>query len=103
MKEYDKALSLAESGEKLLKDGWGSELLQSQLAFIYKSCDQKQKADSVINRFLKYAAQNTVKDPFTLSYIYYLKGDNKKANEWEDKNNGRKISFGISYESCFFI
>jgi len=85
MKEYDKALSLAESGEKLFKDGWGSELLQTQLGFIYKNCNQKEKADAVINRFLKYAAENTVKDPFTLSFIYYLKGDYKKANEWEEK------------------
>src|SRR5687767_9641260 len=85
MKEYDKALSLAESGEKLFKDGWGSELLQTQLCFIYKNCNQKEKADAIINRFLKYAAENTVKDPFTLSLIYYFKGDNKKANEWEEK------------------
>ena len=85
MKEYDKALSLAESGEKLFKDGWGSELLQTQLGFIYKNCSQKEKADTLINRFLKYAAENTVKDPFTLSFIYYLKGDYKKANEWEEK------------------
>jgi tetratricopeptide (TPR) repeat protein len=85
MKEYDKALSLAESGEKLFKDGWGSELLQTQLGFIYKNCNQKEKADIVINRFLKYAAENTLKDPFTLSFIYYMKGDNKKANEWEEK------------------
>ena len=63
MKEYDKALSLAESGEQLFKDGWGSELLQTQLAFIYKNCDQKEKADTVITRFLKYAAENTVKIP----------------------------------------
>ena len=85
MKEYDKALSLAESGEKLFKDGWGSELLQTQLGFIYKSCGQKEKANTVITRFLKYAAENTVKDPFTLSFIYYLNGDYKKANEWEEK------------------
>lgn len=85
MKEYDKALSHAESAEQLFKDGWGSELLQTQLGFIYKNCNQKEKADIVINRFLKYAAENTVKDPFTLSYIYYLKGDNNKANEWEEK------------------
>jgi len=85
MKEYDTALSLAESGEKLFKDGWGSELLQTQLCFIYKNCNQKEKADAIISRFLKYASENTVKDPFTLSIIYYMKGDNKKANEWEEK------------------
>jgi len=85
LKEYGQALSLAKSAEQLMKDGWGSELLQTQLAFIYKNCEQKEKADTVINRFLKYAAENTVKDPFTLSYIYYLKGDNKKAIEWEVK------------------
>jgi len=108
MKEYNKALLLAESGEKLLKDGWGSELLQSQLALIYKRCDQKQKADSVINRFLKYASQNTVQDPFALSYIYYLQGDNKKANEWEIKTmEGRfpsayLMSLSSLYEKKYF-
>ena len=108
MKEYDKALSLAESGEKLLKDGWGSELLQTQLCFIYKSCNQKEKADAVINRFLKYAAENTVKDPFTLSFIYYLKGDYKKANEWEEKTMEGKfpsaylMSLAIIYDKEYF-
>jgi class 3 adenylate cyclase/TolB-like protein len=85
MKECDKALSHAKAAEEILKDGWGSELLQTQLAFIYKNCNQKEKADIVINRFLKYAAENTVKDPFAFSYIYYLAGDNKKADEWEEK------------------
>jgi tetratricopeptide (TPR) repeat protein len=85
MKECDKALAHGASAEQLLKDGWGSELLQTQLAFIYKNCNQKEKADAVINRFLKYASENTIKDPFTFSYIYYLKGDNKKAIEWEEK------------------
>jgi len=108
MKEYDKALSLAESGEKLFKDGWGSELLQSQLGFIYKNCNQKEKADAVINRFLKYAAENTLKDPFTLSFIYYLKGDNKKANEWEEKTMEGKfpsaylMSLAIIYDKEYF-
>jgi len=108
MKEYNKALVLVESGEKLLKDGWGSELLQSQLAFIYKRCDQKQKADSVINRFLKYASQNTVQDPCALSYIYYLQGDNKKANEWEIKTmEGRfpsayLMSIAYIYDKKYF-
>ena len=108
MKEYDKALVLVESGEKLLKDGWGSELLQSQVASIYKSCDQKQKADTVINRFLKYASQNTVQDPFALSYIYYLQGDNKKANEWEIKTMEGKfpsaylMSLSSLYDKKYF-
>ena len=108
MKEYDKALSLAESGEKLFKDGWGSELLQTQLCFIYKSCNQKEKADAVINSFLKYAAENTVKDPFTLSFIYYLKGDYKNANEWEEKTMEGKfpsaylMSLAIIYDNEYF-
>jgi len=108
MKEYDKALLLIESGEKLLKDGWGSELLQSTLASIYKRCDQKQKTDTVINRFLKYAAQNTVQDPFALSFIYYLQGDNKKANEWEIKTMEGKfpsaylMSIAYLYDKKYF-
>jgi len=108
LKEYDKALSLAESGEKLFKDGWGSELLQTQLCLIYKNCNQKEKANAVINRFLKYAAENTVKDPFTLSFIYYLNGDYKKAIEWEGKvMEGRfpsayLMSIAIIYDKEYF-
>lgn len=108
MNECDKALSLVETGKKLFKDGWGSELLQTQLAFIYKNCNQKEKADTVINRFLKYAAENTVQDPFTLSYIYYLKGDHKKANEWEEKTmEGRfpsayLMSIAFIYDKEYF-
>ena len=83
--QYDKALTNAAKAEKLFKDGWGSELLQATLAFIYTRCNEKVKADAVINRFLKYASENKVEDPFTLSAIYYLKGDYKKANEWEQK------------------
>lgn len=85
LKEYDKALPLARRAETLFKDGWGSEMLQATLAHIYKSCNEKEKSDSIINRFLKYAAENSVKDPFNLSFIYYLKGDYEKANEWEEK------------------
>ena len=85
LNEFEKALFHAERAEQLFKDGWGSELLQITLAFIYKNCNQKEKADAVINRFLKYAAENTLEDPWTLSFIYYLKGDYKKANEWEEK------------------
>jgi class 3 adenylate cyclase/TolB-like protein len=108
LKECDKALSLAENGEKLFKDGWGSELLQTQLVYIYKNCGQKEKADLVINRFLKYASENTIKDPFTLSLIYYLKGDYKKANEWEEKTmEGRYqsaylMSLGFIYDKEYF-
>ena len=108
MKECDKALSLAESGEKLFKDGWGSELLQTQLGFIYKNCNQNEKADAVINRFLKYAAENTLKDPFTLSFIYYMKGDHKKASEWEEKTmEGRYpsaylMSIAFIYDQEYF-
>ena len=108
MKECDKAISLAESGEKLFKDGWGSELLQTQLGLIYRNCDQKEKADAVINRFLKYAAENTLKDPFTLSFIYYLKGDHKKANEWEENTmEGRfpsayLMSIAFIYDKEYF-
>ena len=83
--QYDNALTNAAKAEKLFKDGWGSELLQATLAFIYTRCNEKVKADAVINRFLKYASENKVEDPFTLSAIYYLKGDYKKANEWEQK------------------
>ena len=76
-----------------LKDGWGSELLQVTLVFIYSKCNQKEKAEALMNRFLKYASENTLEDPWDLSYIYYLKGDYQKAIEWEEKSIDVK-SFG---------
>ncbi len=86
LNQYDKAISNAEKAEKLFEDGWGSELLQVALAFIYTKSNDKAKADRVSNRFFKYAATNKVEDPWDLSYIYYLRGDYQKANEWEEKS-----------------
>ncbi len=103
LKEYDKALPLARRAEELFKDGWGSELLQVTLVFIYKNCNEKEKADSVLNRFLKYASENTLEDPWNLSYIYYLKGDYKKANEWEEKTIEMKsLSAYLMYLPLFY-
>ncbi|MEO7922327.1 MAG: adenylate/guanylate cyclase domain-containing protein [Chitinophagaceae bacterium] len=85
MQQYDKALINAAKAETLFKDGWGSELLQATLAFIYTKCNEKAKANAIINRFLKYASENKVKDPFTLSVIYGLAGDFKNAIKWEEK------------------
>lgn len=85
MKEYDKAISLAERAEQLFTDGWGSELLQVTLVFIYKNSNKKERADAIIARFLKYTEENTLEDPWNLSFIYYLNGDYKKAIEWEEK------------------
>jgi len=106
--EYNKALLNAEKAEKLFKDGWGSEILQVTLAFIYSKCNQKEKAGAVINRFMKYASENTLEDPWDLSYIYYLKGNYQKANEWEEKSIATR-SFGayllnikIFYDKKYF-
>ena len=85
MHQYDKALVNAAKAEELFKDGWGSELLQVTLAFIYSKCNQKAKADAVMDRFFEYASRNKIEDPWDLSYIYYLKGDYAKAVEWEEK------------------
>jgi len=83
--QHDKAIANAQKAEKLFQDGWGSELLQAALAFIYTKSNDKIKSDAVINRFLRYAATNKVEDPWDLSYIYYLKGDYEKAIVWEEK------------------
>jgi len=85
LKEFDIAIELAEKAEQLMKDGWGSELLQMTLVFIYKNCGQKEKADAVINRFLKYVSENTPEDPFSVAFLYYLNEDFKKTIEWEEK------------------
>jgi serine/threonine protein kinase len=106
--EFDKALRNAEKAEKLFKDGWGSELLQVTLVFIYSKCNQKEKAKEVLDRFLKYASENTLEDPWDLSYIYYLKGDYKKANEWEEKTVEARsfgaylLNINIFYDKKYF-
>ena len=70
LNQYDKALANAAKAEKLFKDGWGSELLQVTLVFIYTKCNQKEKADTVMNRFFKYASTNKIEDP--MEYVLYL-------------------------------
>ena len=108
LNKYDKAISNAEEAEKLFKDGWGSELLQVALAFIYTKSNDKINADRLINRFLKYAATNKIEDPATLAYIYYLRGDYQKANEWEEKAvaerspNAYLLNINIMYDKKYF-
>jgi len=108
MNQYDKALANAAKAEKLFKDGWGSELLQVTLVFIYSKCNQKEKADAVVNRFLKYSSTNKIEDPWDLSYIYYLRGDYQKANEWEEKAiaerspNAYLLNISIFYDKKYF-
>lgn len=92
LNQCDKALANAVKAEKLFKDGWGSELLQVTLALIYTRCNQKAKADAVMNRFFKYASTNKVEDPANMALIYYVKGDYQKANEWEEKAIAEKSS-----------
>jgi serine/threonine-protein kinase len=106
--EYDRAIRNAEKAEKLFKDGWGSELLQVTLAFIYSKCNQEEKAEAVLNRFLKYASANTIEDPWDLSYIYYLKSDYQKAYEWEEKTIEARslgaylLNINIFYDKKYF-
>lgn len=108
LNQYDKALENAAMAEKLFKDGWGSELLQVTLAFIYTKCNQKEKADAVMNRFFKYASTNKIEDPWDLSYIYYLQGDYQKANEWEEKAIAERspnvylLNIAIFYDKKYF-
>ena len=85
LKQYNRALQETNKAEALLKDGWGSELIQGSMISNYQAAGNKAKADSLINRFLDYASKNTVKDPFTLSSVYRLKKDYVKALEWEEK------------------
>ena len=108
LKQYGKALGNAVKAEKLFKDGWGSELLQVTLVFIYTKCNQMGKADAVVNRFYKYASTNKVEDPWDLSYIYYLRGDYQKANEWEEKavaersSDAYLLNIAIFYDKKYF-
>jgi class 3 adenylate cyclase/TolB-like protein/Tfp pilus assembly protein PilF len=108
LNQYDKALANAAKAEKLFKDGWGSELLQVTLVYIYSKCNQKEKADAIVNRFLKYASTNKIEDPWDLSYIYYLQGDYQKANEWEEKAIAERspdaylLNITIFYDKKYF-
>jgi len=81
--ECDEAQQLANRAEELMRDGWGSELLQITLGFINYKCGNTEKMNQVINRFLAYVDVEGIKDPFTLAFMYYLKGDFEKAFEWE--------------------
>ena len=85
LKKYDRALQETNKAEALLKDGWGSELIQASIIYNNQAAGNKAKADSLINRFLDYASKNTVKDPYALSCIYRLKHDYVKTLEWEEK------------------
>ena len=108
LKQYEKAFRNAVKAEKLFKDGWGSELLQVTLVFIYTKCNQMRKADAVVNRFYKYASTNKVEDPWDMSYIYYLRGDYQKANEWEEKavaersSDAYLLNITIFYDKKYF-
>ena len=108
LNQFDKALANAAKAEKLFKDGWGSELLQVTLVFIYSKCNQKEKADAVVNRFFKYSSTNKIEDPWDLSYIYYLRGDFQKAIEWEEKAIAERspdaylLNISIFYEKKYF-
>jgi TolB-like protein/Flp pilus assembly protein TadD len=105
--QYDKAISNAGKAEKLFADGWGSELLQVALAFIYTKSNDKAKADRVINRFFKYATTNKVEDPWDLSYILF-KRRLQKANEWEEKAVAERspdaylMNLNIMYDKKYF-
>ncbi len=85
LKKYDRALQETNKAEALLKDGWGSELIQAAIIGNYQTAGNKTKADSLMNRFLDYASKNTVKDPYALSCVYRFKHDYPKALEWEEK------------------
>jgi len=85
LKQYDRALQESDKAEALLKDGWGSELIQISIMGINKDAGNKVKADSLMNRFLNYASKNTVKDPYALSCVYRMKHDYPRALEWEEK------------------
>ena len=108
LKKYDKAKSNAEKAEKLFADGWGSELLQVALAFIYTKSNDQANANKVTARFFTYAATNKVEDPWYFSYIYYLKGDYQKANEWEERAVAERspdaylMNINIMYDKKYF-
>jgi tetratricopeptide (TPR) repeat protein len=55
LKKYDMAIREIDKAEALLKDGWGSELIQVCIMAINGYAGNKVKADSVANRFLNYA------------------------------------------------
>ncbi len=106
--ECDEALALSERAQELLSDGWGSELLQITFAFAYTQCNKPKDAERVINRFLEYAHENTIEDPYTLSTIYEIKGDYKNALLWEEKTveghypSAYLMNIPIFYKKDFF-
>jgi class 3 adenylate cyclase/TolB-like protein/Flp pilus assembly protein TadD len=99
--EFKESAALADKAQTLFKDGWGSELLQASLAMIYTNSNEKEKANAVIQRFLTYASQNTLKDPFTLSAIYQLNWDFEEAIEWARKALEQRSPNAYNYNIPF--
>ena len=108
MEEYDQALFHARKAEQLLKDDWGSELIQVALIFIYRNCGEDDKAKALTDRFMTYASENTLEDPWNMSYMYYMQGDYEKSIEWEEKViEGRfplayQLNLQLFYHSDYF-
>jgi adenylate cyclase len=83
--ECEEAIALTERAQELLSDDWGSELLQCTFAFTYTRCNKPKDAARIIDRFLAYARENTIEDPFNLALMYYSTGDYKNTIAWEEK------------------
>ena len=108
LKQFDKAIANAQKAESLFGDTWGSELLQFALLWIYQNSNAKSKADTVIDRFMSYASENTIRDHYTMSGIYYLTGDDKNAYLWGEKAVDQRspsaylLNVAVIYDSTYF-
>jgi tetratricopeptide (TPR) repeat protein len=83
--ECEEALKLIQKAEELIKDGWGSELIQCTIAFTNAHCGNRDKVKQVIDRFLQHVDENGYKDPYAVSCIYLQNDDFDKAFEWEER------------------
>jgi len=72
---------------------WSTELLESSFINIYTQCQNEQKKNDLIDKFLARVNEDNYEDPFAVFIVHYLNGDLETALDWgerclEDKEAG---------------
>lgn len=80
---YKEALEAAARVEEMTS-GWGSALLQSWLAYIYKLSGKPELVQRALNRTLEHVEREYV-DPYAVATIYAAMEDYQNAFKWLEK------------------
>lgn len=73
------------SKAKALLDGWGSELIESALIYIYGNCDNNSKKAELTKQFFEHVNENNYKDPFAVFSVYNVNGEVETALDWAER------------------